>query len=575
MKKILIAGVVLVAAGVGYYLLKPGAPGAPGLPGAISGLTATAGGPLDYVPADTAFVFANLEPMPAEVTRAWMEQFASVSGLYAMQAKMLEKELEKQGPDAKGLNWTRALAAETKGRTPEQMMTELGIDLRMRYAVYAVGVRPVIRFELADAAKTRAFVARLEEKAAEKVPSAKIDALEYWNFVNDTDGARLVAAIDGSQLVFALLPPGSDDAALRDVLGLNKPKQSILAAGTLAKLNQEFGYTPYSSGFVDTRKVIALIDDAEPAADAPEAAALKATCEQDYDAIARAMPRFVFGYTRFEPKSMEANMLLELRPDIAKDLQPLAAPMPGLAATAGSAMNFGFSMNLDALANVVNKHADAIIAAPYACPALADLNEGAKKAKEQFSNPMLYATAAAFNSIHVIATSFSMPSASNPGAEPDFSGKLLIGSKSPAGLMGMLGGYVPQIAALQLKPDGELKQVPADPSLPVKGAMHAVMTDAAIGVSVGEGEAATLKSALATDAGSKTILAFGYGGAFFQTIFAQAASDLGQSDDPEAVELKGTMAAMQKMYAEAIDRIDMQVRTSDRGIEFVQDLRLK
>ena len=570
MKKLLIAGAVLVAAGVGYYVLKPGAPGS-------ALLSSAKVGPLDHVPADTAFVFANVEPMPKEVTQAWMEQFAQVSGIYAMQARLAEEALAKEDPNGQGVKWARALAAEAKDRTPEQMMGELGLDMQMRYAIYEVGARPVMRFELADPAKTRAFVARVEQNAGDKVPTAKIDALDYWNFADADGEARVVVAIDGTQLVVAMLTGQSDDAALRDALGLNRPKQSLAASGKLIQLNKEFGYTPYSSGYVDTRKVIALFDDATPAPDAPDAAALKASCEKDYDTVAKAMPRLVFGYTKLEPKAMEATMLLELREDIAKDLQPLPAPLPGANAAAGSALNFGFAMNLDAFATFANKQADAIINAPYACPALADLNEGAKKAKEQFANPGLYMAASAFNAVHVIATKFTMP---QPGveaapAEPEFAGKLLIGSKSPAGLIGMLGGFAPQVAALNLQPNGELKEVPADPSMPVKGPMHALMTDAAIGVSVGDGESATLKDALAVDAGNKTLLAIGYGGEFFKTIFAQAAADAAQSEDPAAAELQKTMAELQKVYAESIEHIDLEVKVGERGIEFVQEARMK
>lgn len=573
MKKLLIAGAVLVVAGVGYFMLKPGAPGS----GVLSLSSSSTGGPLDHVPADTAFVFANVEPMPREVTKAWMEQFAQVSGVYAMQAKMAEEALAKEDPDGQGVKWARALAVEARDRTPEQMMTELGLDLQMRYAIYEVAARPVMRFELADAAKTRAFVARVEKNAGDKVPTAKVDALDYWNFVDAKGEARVVVAIDGTQLVVAMLSSVNDDAALRDALGINRPKQSLAASGKLVALNKEFGYTPYSSGYVDTRKLIALIDDAMPAPDAPDVAALKATCEKDYDAIAKAMPRLVFGYTLLEPKVMEATMLLELRDDIAKDLQPLPAPLPGANATAGSALNFGFAMNLEALATFANKQADAIINAPYACPALVDLNDGAKKTKEQFSNPGLYMAASAFNAVHVIANKFSMPQAGAEAApaEPEFAGKLLIGSKSPAGLVGMLGGFAPQVAALNLQPNGELKEVPADPSMPVKGPLHALMTDAVIGVSVGEGEAATLKDALAVDAGNKTLLSIGYGGEFFKTIFAQAAAGATQSDDPAAAELQKTMNELQKVYAESIEHIDLEVKVADRGIEFVQEARMK
>ncbi len=569
MKKILIAGAVLVAAGVGYYVMKPGGPGS----ALVSKVSSSGPAPLDYVPADTAFVVANVESMPKDVTKAWMEQFASISGIYATQAKMLEQQLAEKDPDAKGLNWLRAIGAEMTNKKPDEVMADLGLNMQLRYAAYEVAAKPVIRLELADAAKTRAFIARIEAKAGEKAPTAKVDALDYWNFEMKEEGqtGRIVIAIDGSHLVMGVLPKGGDDADLRKVFGLTKPASTLAAAGTLTKLNKEMGYTPYTTGYVDTRKVIALIDADLPAADAVDT---KAACAKDFDAIAAAMPRFVFGYTELQPKSMKANALLELRADIAKDMASLAAPMPGLNATAGSVLNFGFAFNLDAVATFVNKQADAIIAAPYTCPALIDMNDGATQAKEQINNPMVFASASAFSAIHVIATKFTMPQAANPDVQPEFAGKLLIGSKSPAMLLGMLGNFVPQVATLNLKAN-ELKEIPADPSMPVKGPMFALMTDNAVGVSVGEGESASLKDALAVDADSKTLMAIGYGGAFFKSIFEAAAADAANAETPEAAEMKKTMEALQKVYADAIDRIDMQVRTSDRGIEFVQVMRLK
>lgn len=568
MKKVLIAGAVLVAAGAGLYFMKAGGPGA----GSSANVS-----PLEYAPADTAFVFANVEPMPKAVTSAWMEQFAQVSGIYAMQAKMAENALVKEDPDGKALKWVRALAAEAKDRTAEQVMTDIGIDMQLRYALYEVAARPVLRFELADSAKTRAFIARLETKAGEKLPVAKVDALDYWQFVDPDGKARLVAAIDGSQFVIAFLSSVGDDAALRNALGLNRPKQSMAASGKLTQLNKEFGFTPFSSGYVDTRKVIALFDDAEIAPEATDAAAAKASCEKDYDAIAKAMPRLVFGYTSLQAKQMQASAVLELRPDIAKDLQGLPAPMPGANAAKGAALNFGYAMQLDNLATFVNKQADAILEAPFTCPALLDLNDSASKAKEQFANPGLYMAASAFNAVHVIATRIELPQTGGEAApsEPEFAGKLLVGSKSPAGLIGMAGGFVPQIAALGLQPNGELKEIPADPSIPVKGPLHAMMTDAAIGVSVGEGESATLKDALAVDAGNRSLIKIGYGAAFFRTIFAQAKKDALASEDPGAAELQETMTALEKIYADAIDYIAIDVKVSERGLEFAQEAKMK
>jgi hypothetical protein len=139
----------------------------------------------------------------------------------------------------------------------------------------------------------------------------------------------------------------------------------------------------------------------------------------------------------------------------------------------------------------------------------------------------------------------------------------------------MLGSFAPQVAALNLQPNGELKEVPAESGMPVKGPMHALMTEAAIGVSVGEGESATLKDALAVAANNKTLISIGYGGEFFNIVFAQAAADAAKADEPAAAELQKTMADLQRIYAESIEHIDIKVNVAERGIEFVQDARMK
>ncbi len=65
--------------------------------------------------------------------------------------------------------------------------------MQTRIALYGLDLLPVARVELADPDATRAAIARIEAKAGQPLPTAKVGELSYWRiFLTDSSKSRFV-----------------------------------------------------------------------------------------------------------------------------------------------------------------------------------------------------------------------------------------------------------------------------------------------------------------------------------------------------------------------------------------------
>ena len=101
----------------------------------------TAANPLlAYVPADTPYLLANLEPPPEEVIEVYLERMQPV--LDAMQDELgrVRSGLESSTEGAvarqdEGTRFARALLAELDGRLSREGLNSLGLDIRSNKAM--------------------------------------------------------------------------------------------------------------------------------------------------------------------------------------------------------------------------------------------------------------------------------------------------------------------------------------------------------------------------------------------------------------------------------------------------------
>lgn len=569
MRKILIAVIVLLALGAGLWFFLGRGPGTTA-PGAA---LADADSPLAFVPADTPYLIANLERMPKQTVDGFIQQSEPVLRLWRSQFDLVNARMQADGADEDATRWARALEAELRGKDLVQAIAAMGLDMQAFSAVYGVGLVPVARITLADPAVFRAFIARVEERAGQKIATGTVDGLDYWQFTAKDAPLRGILALQGQHAVLTLAPVG-DDSALRSLLGIERPAQSMRDGGALAQINRSYGFTPYATGYVDSARVVALVSaPATPLETAffraleIEKPVVDATCQAEYAALAAIAPRMVLGYTKLEPKASHSVSRIELREDLAQDLLGLRAPMPGLEAAEDAAFNLGISLKLAALPPLVAKWTGAVAKDPWKCASLAALNQGFADLGAQASNPAVFAAAPVFHGFHAIVSRFDMATFDSA---PDVSGKLLIGSPNPAALVGMARGFVPPLAELELKPDGKIQALPAMPGMPANLPAHVAMTDALIGIAVGAGEETTLQAAMQVDAAQQPLLVLGYSGAAL-TQFAEnmARSTAAIQDDAKRAETEQSVQLMRDMYA-LIGRIDMRVEFDEHGIAIHQ-----
>ena len=507
--------------------------------------------PLSFVPADTPYAMANLEPTPSAVYDAWSQRMKAYwPTLMQMYQGMLDQAATAKVSDpqaARAIKIAKALLDEFTTDDPIGRMRSMGFKPDARYAFYGVGMVPVIRTELGDAAALRAEVAKIEAKVGEKVPVGKVGAQEFW-YVGD-DKAMGVAAIEGNQLVLSILPVNADDALKQTILGLTKPAQNLGAAGTLQAVAKLYGYSNYGIGFVDFVRLTERLSSPPSGSDAQFATALgipfagaDPACRADYLAIAHKFPRLVGGVEELATQRVRLGAQMEIDGSIA---QPLAAALnaaPGTGAPGEGVFDMSLSLPVLKLKDFWIKQADAVSAAPYTCPQLTSLNEGfaGSKTKVDVTVPPPFSD---FTGMRFVLDKLD----SKAGATiPDVYAKFMMRTQNPAAVLAMAQMAVPQLATLKVQPDGKAIPLPSGTVPMATQPIAVAMTNDSLGLSSGTGEDATLGAFLAAPAAKDPVfLRFHFTGAFYKLM----ADMMDRAAAALPADKQGQITAQKKMFA--------------------------
>lgn len=561
--------------------------------------------PLAFVPADTPYVFANLEPLPDDFIESYETAFKPVRDLmekFLDEARELAEEPLSDGEPPKVL----AVLDLVRDKFSVEGWERIGFTRRARAAIYGVGSVPVVRVELADPDRLRGFIGELEAALGEELPTAQVDGHTYWRMelgeddvLGDPDRRMaMVMSIQDRHLVLTLHFGGDDLATL---LGLKRPRENLLDAGTLKQINREFGYTPYGTMLVDVRRLVASLfgqDGRETFVTrelSRKGQSQLTTCRDEFMGIATRMPRLVAGYTYMGGNGVESHGLIELDAALAQSFQAMVAAVPGLGRhQASPAAEFGFGLKLDKLAEFLQAQASAISAQPYACEVLSGLNGGARETSQQLAG--LYMAAAWFNGMRIVLE--DMQWSEGKPSTASLQGGVVIASPNPLSLVGMLKGVVPQLASLELAPGGPPQVLQVEDLGPDVPPSWVAMGDTALAIGVGEGGDARATGYLSAAAPARPpLLYLAYRGAFYAQMtkaFSDAVGAIldgteGDGLDDEAMDEAGkgrkrwlqrqqegrreVDAALARLY-EAIDFSAFSLVPGERGLEIVQVVRL-
>lgn len=568
-KTLLAAGVIVAIAGLGtagWYFGRD-----------LAQRDAGGAALLSYIPADTPYVVASTARMPEAQVAAWQAQSAAAFEYYALSLEDLAAATAAgAGKDAagsaeaEGMATVRAVIDELAAASREgRLGALLGVDVDADYAFYGQGLLPTLRVQTVDPEATRAFIASIEQRAGSPLPTTTVQGREVWQVAGAANEPSLVAGLLDGWLVVALAPPAADEATLAGLLGLTAPANPMSDDDRLAALRQAYGFTDDVAGYVDLRRIAGIVSgasrgphDAALLADVP---AMDATCQAEIASLAEAWPRMAVGVTSMDGRTQRSLGVVEVRSDIAADLAGLSIAYPGGPNAPSAGLDVGLALDLGKIAGTVSKWSGAFASAPYQCAELAGINTAMGQMQEGTASLAMAGALGHGLRMQVADMAFDLAS----GAPPRFSGRIVVASNSPQGLLGMASMQMPALASAGLAPGAGVKAI--EGGLPgLEGPVFAAMGERALAMSIGEGQEAGLEALLATDPTDTRVLGYAVNGEDYARLMASAnqvqqAAMAMPGADPAREARKAEL--MGEMMRASFERMETNVRFTARGIE--------
>jgi predicted regulator of Ras-like GTPase activity (Roadblock/LC7/MglB family) len=530
-----------------------------------------ANSPLAFVPADTPYVFANLEPTPQPVLDQWSQMTREVWPLsLGMYQRMLDKA-QADAPDATAIKAARAVLDEISAHVSAGTTEQLGFKGSTHIAVFGVGILPVARLQLADPNALRAAIARVETKAGAQLPKAKLGEVEYWTVTSDK--IQLLMAVIDNQLVLSVAPAAVSDDVRKQLLGITRPAKAF-DIENLTTLNKRYGYTPYSSGYLDVVRLVDFLgDDANPLRRELSGAVfgealppMDATCKAEARSIAAKFPRIVMGYTELAPKRMTIHAQLEMEPALAKDFAASLSGAPGTGVKPEGLFDFSLALPVLKQKSFWQKQAKAVVDQPYQCADLASLNESFAKFKQSLDTT-IPPPASDIAGLRMAMTKLDFAGGME---KPDVSGKIVVALNNPAGAVAMAQLALPTLKDLKLVPDGKPVALPPGVAPATAPPLFFAMNDKALAVSAGAGEETTLSAFLAAPAANESVfMRMHFSGAMYARLGGMFDMMAPLIPEEQRADID-TQKQMFKLYEKWIDSAEFSITAKGDGVSLLE-----
>ena len=532
---------------------------------------------LAHAPADTIYAFANLEPLPTEITDAYTEKFQPVLDAMKVHVDRFQADYASgEYEDDLKARFAKAVLDELGGELSEESLEKLGISMHTHRAAYAMGVFPVVRFELVDAQALRDSIARVSAEMGYQIPEKSLDGTAYWSVTEAGEPVGAYIAILDGQLAFSVFPVSAEDTMLPALLGHEMPEESLADSNALAIMNSQQGYTAYGSGFVDMQRLAdELLNPASvtnthlgPHMD-HDPAALSPACNSEFRSLAAKAPRMTVGTTVLNANEVAMRYELELESPLASALVELVPDIP-VAADGDSLLAASLALKVGKLRSFMLEKASAIVAEPYECEHLRGLNHQAGELVAQLNIPMPPMVN------NLLGLRLRLDYVDPDGDFEQAKGLLALHVDQPEMFTGMASMMVPGLDELDLASQSDPVRIPEQVLRVDDFVVHALTGDQAIGLSLGEGYAEKLADFM--DAGSEKE------GVFFSVSYDMArqmelqgviASKFSMDVDHHDAGHADLEEAVRATYAAMLDRSRTEMKFTPDGLTIDSHMSFK
>ncbi|MEO0616788.1 MAG: hypothetical protein AAFY69_11715 [Pseudomonadota bacterium] len=550
---------------------------------------------LEYVPADTPYVYGALAPSPDDVADKLETLIDAVMPAFKAQLEVVGEGLS-MAEDGGNEEATKVIEVFAKRMTPEIADT-FGFSRKDTAVFYGNGLLPVARMTLTDEARFEAELAAIaeeigKERVQKKLGDASFDVITFG------DALSILIGSQEGMLVIALAPASLDDDTLGELVGATKPSQSIADGGALTALADKYSYVAQGLGFIDLEAIAGVFLDGPTGLDAKlleatgaELPELTDECRAEIRGLTKIAPRLTLGYQRLDTEIFEMLLVMELRSDLAQALQPVATNVPGLNDPGTGMMKFALAMDLKALRGFVEAQVEKIMAQPYECAELGTLNMGAMQAQEALSQP-LPPIAYNFKGLVFDINNIDGIDFDNPGMPEELDLSVLLAFDNVSALLQMGQMFLPPLAMVEIAPDGEPVAIPQEMLQGYPSDVFAAMSDNLLSFSTGGSNSEARAKAMVAESadGEPAVMAMSVDMAAYmgfisdiqQSAIDDIAAEAADSDNEDAaaaarlaeVSMESNQA-IQDAYGKVFDRETVHIRITPNGFELPTTITLK
>ena len=539
-------------------------------------------GLLKYVPADTPYLLAMPTALPDDVLDQLEPQADVTLKMYPALIKGILNSViatkQGEGEDIDDLQEVMPFVDELGGLLSIEGLHAAGIDRESLLVMYGVGLLPVIRITLSDGSLLEAAVTRLEDAAQKKMSVATIGAHEYRYAGGDK--AQVIVAIIDNELVVSVVPAELSEEHLNAVLGLTLPDENVAESLALQNLADKYDFREYLVGFIDLERIASVFLDDQAGVNAQllsmmeyDGGAISDTCKADARSLAGIMPRIVVGYSDISVEKLSSKAVFELRQDLASGLSTMTAPVPGLGSDHGGIFSVGMSTDILAAREYYSGRLDAMESKPYECEEFADLQAGVASGREVLNQPVPPIVYGFKGFLAVIEDIEGLDlKHQQPPTSVDM--RLLVSIDNTEGLLAMGALFSPELAALNIEPNGEPVKLEMGQIAALGLTVHVAMTDSAIALSVGDGIEDKLGDMLQAKVSDPSpFMTFDMDAARYYSFIGDAMLADGGGMDAMP-ELREATQAIMDMASESFSRLSITVDFTEHGIELQSTVHL-
>ena len=533
---------------------------------------------LQYIPADTPYVFTNSRAMPDELMEKLLQGAAIEFENASQQIQLQLNEHPAEAPEDEKLEaLIKAILDELEGKISVEGLASLGIPVGGKSALYGLGILPVARAEIEDQQKVEAFLERIEQRSGLTAEQNTDGATSYRRF--DLDDLVGILAVTEKYLVAALVPTSSEAEVLPLVLGEQKPTSNLADAGTFKNMLLANDYVGYGDGYIDlvqfteialgeSEGVNARIWQAlstEPVAFTPE-------CSRFARSLAQSVPRWSFGFTEANAEAYKIKSLIETSPEIAGRLQKIAAPVPGLGLDSEAMFSFGMGLSTPEMREGIKA-------------ALLDIQQRGARCEwidQQELTQMMQVIDMAFNPMMAGIKGFYLLvddiQFNEQSMEPEaIDAQLLLAVDDPRGVFGMMGMLDHRFTQIQVPDDGTPVLLPMEGLAPTAPPAYVAIKDRALVLTTAaDAVSSSAKMFAAALAAPAPVLAIRYNAAKLLSRTEGVAETVLQSmgDTEDAREAREAYESF-RSSAQTYEQVSLLVNGSEKGLVMEQAVKLR